>query len=51
MRFTIDDVTPTWLTEILRADGALTGEDRVVSARARQIAMDTGFASLLYRSS
>ncbi|MBS1892961.1 MAG: aminoglycoside phosphotransferase, partial [Actinobacteria bacterium] len=47
--YTIEDVTPAWLTEVLRADGVLAAEDRVTSAHARQIAMDTGFASLLYR--
>jgi hypothetical protein len=47
--YTIDIVTPAWLTEVLRADGALGPTARITSARAEQIAMDTGFASLLYR--
>lgn len=44
----IGAVDAEWLTETLRADGGLAGAT-VVDVRAEQIAMDSGFSSLLYR--
>jgi aminoglycoside phosphotransferase (APT) family kinase protein len=45
----IDGVTPQWLTAALRADGATSGSAVVTGVRAEQIALDSGFSSLLYR--
>lgn len=45
----IDAVTVGWLTEALRADPALPDTATVTEMRAEQIAMDSGFSSLLYR--
>jgi Phosphotransferase enzyme family len=46
---TIDEVTPQWLTAILRTDDTLPDDATVTDLRAEQIAMDSGFSSLLYR--
>jgi hypothetical protein len=46
---TISDVNPQWLTALLRADGTTPDSATVTEIRAEQIAMDTGFSSLLYR--
>ncbi|MEV0674771.1 phosphotransferase [Mycobacterium sp. NPDC050441] len=45
----IDAVTADWLTEALRADPGLPATATVTAMRAEQIAMDSGFSSLLYR--
>lgn len=45
----IDDITVDWLTAVLRADASLPAMATVTAVRAEQIAMDTGFSSLLYR--
>ncbi|OBG86544.1 aminoglycoside phosphotransferase [Mycobacterium sp. E802] len=45
----VDEVTVDWLTEVLRADSALPDSATVTGLRAEQIAMDSGFSSLLYR--
>ncbi|WP_082698676.1 phosphotransferase [Mycobacterium sp. GA-2829] len=45
----IDDLTPQWLTEVLRADHALPATVTVTALRAERIAEDSGFSSLLYR--
>lgn len=44
----IDELDATWLTGVLRADAGLDGAT-VDDVRAEQIAMDSGFSSLLYR--
>lgn len=44
----IDEVDAGWLTEVLRTDAGLIGA-RVNAVHAEQIAMDSGFSSLLYR--
>ncbi len=44
----IDEVDAGWLTEALRIDAGLE-EATVDDVRAEQIAMDSGFSSLLYR--
>lgn len=44
----IDEVDAGWLTEALRTDAGLEGAT-VDDVRAEQIAMDSGFSSLLYR--
>ncbi|KUI00870.1 phosphotransferase [Mycobacterium sp. IS-3022] len=44
----IDDVDAAWLTEALRDDAGM-GTAIVRAVRAEQIAMDSGFSSLLYR--
>jgi hypothetical protein len=45
----IADVTPAWLTAVLRADGALSGDGTVTGVVAEQIAVGTGFLSDLFR--
>jgi hypothetical protein len=45
----IGEVTPEWLTGVLRADGALAGEDTVTGVAAERIAVGTGFLSDLFR--
>ena len=45
----IDDVTPEWLTEALRADDSLPDTLGVSAVHVERIAEDSGFASLLYR--
>jgi hypothetical protein len=45
----IDDVNPQWLTAVLRADGTTPDSVTITEIRAEQIAVDTGFSSLLYR--
>jgi thiamine kinase-like enzyme len=45
----IDDVTPEWLTDVMRADDSLPDSVRVNAIHAERIAEDSGFASLLYR--
>ncbi|KUI12524.1 aminoglycoside phosphotransferase [Mycobacterium lehmannii] len=44
----IDEIDAAWLTEALRTDAGLHGAT-VDDVRAEQIAMDSGFSSLLYR--
>ncbi|KUI43780.1 aminoglycoside phosphotransferase [Mycobacterium sp. IS-1590] len=44
----IEGIDSAWLTEALRADAGLDGAT-VESVRSEQIAMDSGFSSLLYR--
>ncbi|MGE2691971.1 phosphotransferase [Mycolicibacterium pulveris] len=44
----IDDMDAGWLTEALRVDAGITAAT-VTDVRVEQIAMDTGFSSLLYR--
>ena len=45
----IHDINPHWLTAVLRADESVSDSATVTAVRAEQIAMDTGFSSLLYR--
>jgi aminoglycoside phosphotransferase (APT) family kinase protein len=47
----INEVTPQWLTEVFRADKTVadTATVTVTDVHAEQIALDTGFSSLLYR--
>ena len=45
----IDDVDPQWLTAVLRADPSVPDSASVSEVRSEQIALDTGFSSLLYR--
>lgn len=45
----IDGVTQKWLTAALRADPTTSGSPAVTDVRAEQIALDSGFSSLLYR--
>jgi len=49
MPSSIEEVTPAWLTAVLRADGALTAEGTVTGVAAEQIAVGTGFLSDLFR--
>jgi hypothetical protein len=49
MPFSIGEVTPEWLTAVLRADGALAAEGTVTGVAAEQIAVGTGFLSDLFR--
>jgi aminoglycoside phosphotransferase (APT) family kinase protein len=44
----IDQLTPHWLTEILRTDAGIAAAT-VTDVRVEQIAQDSGFSSLLYR--
>jgi aminoglycoside phosphotransferase (APT) family kinase protein len=44
----IDEVDPDWLTEALRVDAGIDGAT-VDDVRVEQIALDSGFSSLLYR--
>ncbi|HEX2213244.1 MAG TPA: aminoglycoside phosphotransferase, partial [Mycobacterium sp.] len=44
----IDDLDAPWLTAALRTDAGM-GTALVTSVRAEQIALDSGFSSLLYR--
>lgn len=45
----IDEVTAEWLSDALRAGGAVPKSMTVNTIRFEQIAQDTGFSSLLYR--
>jgi aminoglycoside/choline kinase family phosphotransferase len=45
----VGEVTPEWLTGVLRADGALAADDTVTGVAAEQIAAGTGFLSDLHR--
>ena len=45
----VEDVSPEWLTAALRETGAISADARVINVRTEQIALDTGFSSLLYR--
>ena len=45
----IDEVTPAWLSDALHAGGTVPKSLTVNTLRAEQIALDTGFSSLLYR--
>jgi hypothetical protein len=47
--FSIEEVTPEWLTAVLRADGALAAEGTVTGVATEQIAVGTGFLSDLFR--
>jgi hypothetical protein len=49
MPFSIEEVTPEWLTAVLRADGALAAEGTVTGVATEQIAVGTGFLSDLFR--
>jgi hypothetical protein len=49
MPISIGDVTPEWLTAVLRADGALAAEGTVTGVAAEQMAVGTGFLSDLFR--
>jgi hypothetical protein len=49
MPSSIGEVTPAWLTDTLRADGALAAEGTVTGVAAEQIAVGTGFLSDLFR--
>jgi hypothetical protein len=49
MPTSVGDVTPEWLTAVLRADGALAAEGAVTGVVAEQIAVGTGFLSDLFR--
>jgi hypothetical protein len=49
MPTSIGEVTPEWLTAVLRADGALAAEGAVTGVVAEQIAVGTGFLSDLFR--
>jgi hypothetical protein len=49
MPFSIGEVTPEWLTAVLRADGVLAAEGTVTGVAAEQIAVGTGFLSDLFR--
>ena len=44
----IDELTPHWLTDLLRTDAGMAAAT-VTDVRVEQIAMDSGFSSLLYR--
>jgi hypothetical protein len=46
----IGHVTAAWLTSVLRNDDAIAGTATVTDVRAEQIALDSGFSSLLYRA-
>lgn len=45
----VDDLTPAWLTDVLRLDPAVPGRPTVETVRAERIAQESGFSSLLYR--
>jgi aminoglycoside phosphotransferase (APT) family kinase protein len=45
----IDEVTPEWLSDALHAGGTAPKSVKVNTIRVEQIALDTGFSSLLYR--
>lgn len=45
----VDELTPQWLTEVLRTDAGLSDATTVSEVRAERIAEDSGFSSLLYR--
>jgi len=45
----IEEVTPDWLSDALHAGGAVPKSLKINTIRAEQIALDTGFSSLLYR--
>jgi aminoglycoside/choline kinase family phosphotransferase len=49
MPTSIGDVTPEWLTAVLRADGALAAEGTVTGVATEQMAVGTGFLSDLFR--
>jgi hypothetical protein len=49
MPVSIEEVTPEWLTAVLRADGALAAEGTVTGLVTDQIAVGTGFLSDLFR--
>jgi hypothetical protein len=49
MPTSIGDVTPEWLTAVLRAGGALPAEGTVTGVAAEQIAVGSGFLSDLFR--
>lgn len=49
MPTSIGEMTPEWLTAVLRADGALAAESTVTGVAAEQIAVGTGFLSDLFR--
>jgi hypothetical protein len=49
MSISIGQVTPEWLTAVLRADGALAAEGTVTGVVTEQIAVGTGFLSDLFR--
>ncbi|MGV0643065.1 hypothetical protein ABQE44_06605 [Mycolicibacterium sp. XJ2546] len=44
----IDEIDADWLTEALRVDAGIS-DATVAAVRAEQIALDTGFSSLVYR--
>src|SRR6478752_490623 len=44
----IDEVTPQWLTDVLREDAGIDAAT-VTDVRVERIAADSGFSSLLYR--
>lgn len=45
----IDEVTPEWLSDALHEGGTVPNSRKVDTIRIEQIALDTGFSSLLYR--
>jgi hypothetical protein len=49
MPISIAEVTPNWLTAVLRADGAIAAEGIVTGVATEQIAVGTGFLSDLFR--
>jgi hypothetical protein len=49
MPSSIEEVTPEWLTAVLRADGALAAEGAVTGVALERIAVGTGFLSDLFR--
>ncbi|MDT5359024.1 MAG: hypothetical protein QOC69_786 [Mycobacterium sp.] len=49
MPISIAEVTPDWLTAVLRADGAIAAEGIVTGVATEQIAVGTGFLSDLFR--
>lgn len=46
---TIDEVTPDWLTTVLRTSGAITGESSVLEVTSQPFAEGVGFLSYLFR--
>lgn len=46
----IDDVTPAWLTEVLRTSGAIGAEHAVASVALEPFAEGLGFLSVLHRA-